>query len=165
MTKTPGSDDVDMIEFLGAAMDVRRIIAHLLEPVARNHGLSGTHPQHRRSRHAGLNRPSLVDYLGVLPSTISSDVDKLAGLGLLRRTVGNRSPRHHPGGDARRRRPAAGSRDLRALRLQRWPPCPPTRLRVHHHSPQDRRRTAPRRPTRRTVQSVGVARVRSQFSA
>jgi DNA-binding MarR family transcriptional regulator len=87
VTKTPGSDDVDMIEFLGAAMDVRRIIAHLLEPVARNHGLSERTLSIVVLAHAGLNRPSLlVDYLGVLPSTISSDVDKLAGLGLLRRT-------------------------------------------------------------------------------
>ena len=73
MTKTPGSDDVDMIEFLGAAMRTCGGSSHICWNRSRgNHGLSGTH-QHRRSRprRSQPAEPLLVDYLGVPPSTIS----------------------------------------------------------------------------------------------
>lgn len=75
-----------MIAFLGAAFDVHRVVAGLLLPVARQYQLTERTLSIIVLTHAGLDRPGLlVDYLGVLPSTISSDVDKLVGAGLLRR--------------------------------------------------------------------------------
>ena len=78
--------DTDMIAFLGAAFDVQRVVAGLLLPVARQHQLTERTLTIIVLVHAGLDRPGLlVDFLSVLPSTMSSDVDKLVRAGLIRR--------------------------------------------------------------------------------
>lgn len=78
--------DTDMIAFLGAAFGVQRVVAGLLLPVARQHQLTERTLTIIVLVHAGLDRPSLlVDFLSVLPSTMSSDVDKLVRAGLIRR--------------------------------------------------------------------------------
>lgn len=88
MTDTIGAaDDGDIIDFLGAATDVRRMISMLTLPVAREYGISERALGIIFLVDAGLDRPGLlIDYLNVLPSTITSDIDKLVAAGLLRRT-------------------------------------------------------------------------------
>lgn len=78
--------DADIVDFLGAATDIRRMISTLTTPVARKYGISERALGIIFLVHAGLDRPGLlIDYLNVLPSTITSDIDKLVAAGLLRR--------------------------------------------------------------------------------
>lgn len=88
MTDTIGAaDDGDIVDFLGAVTDVRRMISTLTIPVARDHSISERALGIVFLVHAGLDRPGLlIDYLNVLPSTITSDIDKLVAAGLLRRS-------------------------------------------------------------------------------
>ncbi|MGV0770665.1 MarR family winged helix-turn-helix transcriptional regulator [Mycobacterium syngnathidarum] len=88
MADTIGAaDDGDIVDFLGAATDIRRMISTLTTPVAREYGISERALGIIFLVHAGLDRPGvLIDYLNVLPSTITSDIDKLVAAGLLRRT-------------------------------------------------------------------------------
>ncbi len=88
MADTIGAaDDSDIVDFLGAATDIRRMISTLTTPVAREYGISERALGIIFLVHAGLDRPGmLIDYLNVLPSTITSDIDKLVAAGLLRRT-------------------------------------------------------------------------------
>jgi DNA-binding MarR family transcriptional regulator len=68
------ADDGDIVDFLGAVADVQRMISTHALPVAAEYAISG------------LDRPgALSDYLNVLPSTITSDVDKLVAADMLRR--------------------------------------------------------------------------------
>lgn len=87
VTDTIGAaDDGDIIDFLGAATDVRRMISMLTLPVAREYGISERALGIVFLVYAGLDRPGLlIDYLNVLPSTITSDIDKLVAAGMLRR--------------------------------------------------------------------------------
>lgn len=87
MIETIGAaDDSDIIDFLGAATDVRRMISMLTVPVAREFSISERALGIIFLVHAGLDRPGLlIDYLNVLPSTMTSDIDKLVAAGLLRR--------------------------------------------------------------------------------
>ncbi|MCP3811177.1 MarR family winged helix-turn-helix transcriptional regulator [Mycolicibacterium septicum] len=87
MTDTIGAaDDADIVDFLGAATDIRRMISVLTMPVAREYGISERALGIIFLVHAGLDRPGLlIDYLNVLPSTITSDIDKLVATNLLRR--------------------------------------------------------------------------------
>jgi DNA-binding MarR family transcriptional regulator len=88
VTDTVGSaDDADIVDFLGAVMDVQRMISTLTTPVAREYAISERALGIIFLVHAGLDRPGLLhEYLDVLPSTITSDIDKLIAAGLLRRT-------------------------------------------------------------------------------
>jgi DNA-binding MarR family transcriptional regulator len=88
VTDTVGAaNDADIVDFLGAVMDVQRMISTLTMPVARKHAISERALGIIFLVHAGLDRPGLLhEYLGVLPSTITSDIDKLIAAGLLRRT-------------------------------------------------------------------------------
>ncbi|MCA2245081.1 winged helix DNA-binding protein [Mycobacterium sp. WUMAC-067] len=84
------ADDADIVDFLGAVMDVQRMIATLTMPVADEYGISERALGIIFLVHAGLDRPSsLSEYLNVLPSTITADIDKLAAADLLRRTASN----------------------------------------------------------------------------
>ncbi|WP_280269011.1 MarR family winged helix-turn-helix transcriptional regulator [Nocardia wallacei] len=89
MTDTIGAaDDGDIVEFLGAVTDVRRMISNVTLPVARRRGLSERALGIIVLVYAGLDRPGLlVEFLNVLPSTVSSDVNKLVEAGLLRRRL------------------------------------------------------------------------------
>ena len=81
------ADDADIVEFLSAVTDVRRMISNLTLPVARKRRISERALGIIFLVYAGLDRPGLlIDYLNVLPSTITSDVEKLVDAGLLRRT-------------------------------------------------------------------------------
>ena len=88
VTDTVGAaDDADIVDFLGAVMDVQRMISTLTTPVAREYAISERALGIIFLVHAGLDRPGLLhEYLDVLPSTITSDIDKLIAAGLLRRT-------------------------------------------------------------------------------
>ncbi|WP_280436110.1 MarR family winged helix-turn-helix transcriptional regulator [Nocardia carnea] len=88
MSDTIGAaDDADIIDFLSAVTDVRRMISNLTLPVARKRRISERALGIIFLVHAGLDRPGLlIDYLNVLPSTITSDVEKLVAAGLLGRT-------------------------------------------------------------------------------
>jgi DNA-binding MarR family transcriptional regulator len=80
------ADDADIVDFLGAVMDVQRMISSLSIPVAREYAISERALGIIFLVHAGLDRPGLLhEYLNVLPSTITSDIDKLIAAGLLRR--------------------------------------------------------------------------------
>jgi DNA-binding MarR family transcriptional regulator len=82
------ADDADIVDFLGAVMDVQRFISMLTMPVARDHSISERALGIIFLVHAGVDRPgALSEYLDVLPSTITSDIDKLVAAGLLRRTA------------------------------------------------------------------------------
>ncbi|WP_024800146.1 MarR family winged helix-turn-helix transcriptional regulator [Nocardia sp. BMG51109] len=89
VTDTIGAaDDGDIVEFLGAVTDVRRMISNLTLPVARKRGISERALGIIVLVYAGLDRPGLlIEYLNVLPSTVSSDVNKLVDAGLLRRKL------------------------------------------------------------------------------
>lgn len=89
VTETIGAaDDGDIIDFLGAATDVRRMISMLTLPVAREYGISERALGIIFLVYAGFDRPGLlIDYLNVLPSTITSDIDKLVAADMLRRTA------------------------------------------------------------------------------
>lgn len=91
MTDTVGAaDDADIVDFLGAVMDVQRMISALTMPVAREYAISERALGIIFLVHAGLDRPGLLhEYLDVLPSTITSDIDKLIAADLLRRTPSN----------------------------------------------------------------------------
>lgn len=88
MTDTLGTaDDADIIDFLGAVMDVQRLLSALTIPVADEYAISERGLGIIFLVHAGLDRPGLLhEYLNVLPSTITSDIDKLIAADLLRRT-------------------------------------------------------------------------------
>ena len=88
MTDTIGAaDDGDIVDFLGAVMDVQRMLSALTLPVASEYAISERALGIIFLVHAGLDRPSsLSEYLNVLPSTITSDIDKLVAADLLRRT-------------------------------------------------------------------------------
>lgn len=80
------AEDGDIVDFLGAATDIRRMISTLTTPVAREYGISERALGIIFLVYAGLDRPGLlIDYLNVLPSTITSDIDKLVAVDLLRR--------------------------------------------------------------------------------
>jgi DNA-binding MarR family transcriptional regulator len=87
VTDTIGAaDDADIVDFLGAVMDVQRMISAIAFPVAREHGISERGLGIIFLVHAGVDRPGLLsEYLDVLPSTITSDIDKLIAADLLRR--------------------------------------------------------------------------------
>lgn len=91
MTDTIGAaDDADIVDFLGAVMDVQRMISTLTMPVAREYAISERALGIIFLIHAGLDRPGLLhEYLNVLPSTITADIDKLIAADLLRRTPSN----------------------------------------------------------------------------
>jgi DNA-binding MarR family transcriptional regulator len=91
VTNTVGAaDDADIVDFLGAVMDVQRMISALTTPVAREYAISERALGIIFLVHAGLDRPGLLhEYLDVLPSTITSDIDKLIAADLLRRTPSN----------------------------------------------------------------------------
>lgn len=91
MTETIGAADAaDIVDFLGAVMDVQRMISTLTMPVAREYAISERALGIIFLVHAGLDRPGLLhEYLGVLPSTITSDIDKLIAANLLRRMPSN----------------------------------------------------------------------------
>jgi DNA-binding MarR family transcriptional regulator len=91
VTDTIGAaDDADIVDFLGAVMDVQRLLSALTMPVAREYGISERALGIIFLVHAGLDRPSLLhEYLNVLPSTITSDIAKLIAAGLLRRKHSN----------------------------------------------------------------------------
>lgn len=75
-------------------MDVQRMISNLTQPVADKYGISERALGIIFLVHAGLDRPSsLSEYLNVLPSTITADIDKLAAADLLRRTPSNADKR------------------------------------------------------------------------
>lgn len=81
------ADDADIVDFLGAVMDVQRLLSMLTVPVADQYAISERALGIIFLVHAGLDRPGLLhEYLNVLPSTITSDIDKLIAAGLLRRT-------------------------------------------------------------------------------
>jgi DNA-binding MarR family transcriptional regulator len=81
------ADDADIVDFLGAVMDVQRMISALTLPVADEYAISERALGIIFLVHAGLDRPGLLhEYLNVLPSTITSDIDKLIAAGLLKRT-------------------------------------------------------------------------------
>lgn len=88
MTDTLGAvDDSDVVDLLGAVDDVRRTILALTMPVAHKYAISERALGIIFLVHAGLDRPTaLSEYLNVLPSTITSDIDKLIVADLLRRT-------------------------------------------------------------------------------
>ena len=88
MTDTVGAaDDADIVDILGAVMDVQRMISARTMPVAREYAISERALGIIFLVHAGLDRPGLLhEYLDVLPSTITSDIDKLIAEDLLRRT-------------------------------------------------------------------------------
>ncbi|CRZ15096.1 MarR family protein [Mycolicibacterium neworleansense] len=88
VTDTIGAaDDADIVDFLGAVMDVQRMLSALTIPVAHEYAISERGLGIVFLVHAGLDRPGLLhEYLNVLPSTITSDIDKLITAGLLRRT-------------------------------------------------------------------------------
>lgn len=88
MTDTIGAaDDADIVDFLGAVMDVQRMISALTTPVAAENSISERGLGIIFLVHAGVDRPGLLsEFLDVLPSTITSDIDKLIAAGLLRRT-------------------------------------------------------------------------------
>jgi DNA-binding MarR family transcriptional regulator len=88
VTDTIGAaDDADIVDFLGAVMDVQRMISARATPVAREYAISERALGIIFLVHAGLDRPGLLhEYLDVLPSTITSDIDKLIAADLLRRT-------------------------------------------------------------------------------
>jgi DNA-binding MarR family transcriptional regulator len=88
VTDTIGSaDDADIVDFLGAVMDVQRLVSALTMPVARAYAISERALGIIFLVHAGLDRPGLLhEYLNVLPSTISSDIAALIAADLLRRT-------------------------------------------------------------------------------
>jgi DNA-binding MarR family transcriptional regulator len=80
------ADDADIVDFLGAVMDVQRLLSSLTMPVADAYAISERGLGIIFLVHAGLDRPGLLhEYLNVLPSTITSDIDKLISAGLLRR--------------------------------------------------------------------------------
>jgi DNA-binding MarR family transcriptional regulator len=87
VTDTIGAaDDADIVDFLGAVMDVQRMISALTQPVERKYAISDRALGIIFLVHAGLDRPGLLhEYLNVLRSTITSDVDELVAAGLLRR--------------------------------------------------------------------------------
>lgn len=87
VTETLGAvDDADIVDFLGAVMDVQRLISALTVPVAHDYAISERALGIIFLVHAGLDRPGLLhEYLNVLPSTITSDIDKLIAADLLRR--------------------------------------------------------------------------------
>lgn len=89
MTDSMGSaGEDDIIELLGAVTDIRRVIANMTLPVARGNGISERALGIIFLVFAGMDRPKLLaEYLAVLPSTITSDVEKLVVAGLLRRTA------------------------------------------------------------------------------
>jgi DNA-binding MarR family transcriptional regulator len=88
------ADDADIVDFLGAVMDVERMITTLTMPVTDKYGISERALGIIFLVHAGLDRPSsLSEYLNVLPSTITADIDKLAAADLLRRTASNADKR------------------------------------------------------------------------
>lgn len=91
MTDTIGSaDDADIVDFLGAVMDVQRLLSALTLPVAREYAISERALGIIFLVHAGLDRPGLLhEYLNVLPSTITSDIAALIDADLLRRTPSN----------------------------------------------------------------------------
>ncbi|MEB3068196.1 MarR family winged helix-turn-helix transcriptional regulator [[Mycobacterium] vasticus] len=88
MADTIGAaDDADIVDFLGAVMDVQRLLSSLTTPVAEEYAISERALGIIFLVHAGLDRPGLLhEYLNVLPSTITSDIDKLIAADLLRRT-------------------------------------------------------------------------------
>lgn len=109
------ADDSDIVDFLGAATDIRRMISTLTTPVAREYGISERALGIIFLVHAGLDRPGmLIDYLNVLPSTITSDIDKLVAAGLLRRTPSN-DDRRGVRIEATRRGAGAQKKSLRQL--------------------------------------------------
>jgi DNA-binding MarR family transcriptional regulator len=80
------ADDGDIVDFLGAVADVQRMISTHALPVAAEYAISERALGILFLVHAGLDRPgALSDYLNVLPSTITSDVDKLVAADMLRR--------------------------------------------------------------------------------
>ncbi|MEV5836928.1 MarR family winged helix-turn-helix transcriptional regulator [Nocardia sp. NPDC052112] len=89
MTDTIGAaSERDIVELLGAVTDIRRMISNLTVPVARSNEISERALGIIFLVYAGLDRPGLlIEYLNVLPSTITSDVEKLVAAGLLQRAV------------------------------------------------------------------------------
>jgi len=80
------ADGSDIVDFLGAVSDVQRMISAYALPVAAEYKISERGLGIIFLVHAGLDRPgALSDYLNVLPSTITSDIDKLVAAGMLRR--------------------------------------------------------------------------------
>jgi DNA-binding MarR family transcriptional regulator len=91
VTDTIGTaGDADIVDFLGAVMDVQRMISVLTMPVERKYAISNRGLGIIFLVHAGLDRPGLLhEYLNVLRSTITSDIDELVAAGLLRRKRSN----------------------------------------------------------------------------
>jgi DNA-binding MarR family transcriptional regulator len=71
-------------------MDVQRMISALTMPVARKYAISDRALGIIFLVHAGLDRPGLLyEYLNVLRSTVTSDIDELVAADLLRRKQSN----------------------------------------------------------------------------
>jgi DNA-binding MarR family transcriptional regulator len=89
-SKTPAHKDVrlddDIEKLLVATTDAHRMIRHELRRLSRHHKLSERSLNIITMVNAGLNRPSmLINYFEVLPSTITSETDRLVAAGLLER--------------------------------------------------------------------------------
>lgn len=80
-------DDLDLIiDFLAATTAVRQMVSNQIVPVARDHKVSERALGILFLVDAGLDRPSqLIEFLNVLPSTITADTEKLVSAGLLER--------------------------------------------------------------------------------
>jgi len=80
------ADDADVIEFLAAVTGVRRMISSQIVPVARKRKISERALGILFLANIGLDRPSLlIEFLNVLPSTITADVEKLVEAKLIER--------------------------------------------------------------------------------
>lgn len=78
--------DDDIEQFLVATTDAHRMIRHELRKLSRHHELSERSLNIITMINAGLNRPGmLINYFEVLPSTITSETDRLVAAGLLER--------------------------------------------------------------------------------
>ncbi len=80
------ADDSDVIEFLAAVTGVRRMISSQIVPVARKWKISERALGILFLANIGLDRPGLlIEFLNVLPSTITMDIEKLVEAKLVER--------------------------------------------------------------------------------
>jgi DNA-binding MarR family transcriptional regulator len=83
--REPGLDP-DIEALLIATTDVQRVTNRLLKPISRKRKLTERGLHIINLIRVGLNRPSrLIDYFDVLPSTITSDTEKLVAAGFVER--------------------------------------------------------------------------------
>jgi DNA-binding MarR family transcriptional regulator len=83
--REPGLDP-DIEALLIATTDVQRVTNRLLKTISRKRKLTERGLHIINLIRGGLNRPSrLIEYFDVLPSTITSDTEKLVAAGLIER--------------------------------------------------------------------------------